>query len=199
MGSQLFSLVPPTSSKHINMKTFLVFCLVAAVTANPALRKERRPRQDGGYIAPAASYEPEAQASEVVSTKVAAEPIAIVRSVFETPEPAEFRSSFEGENGIKQEMNGELRLVGDSEVVVMRGSYEYIGADGVTYVVDWIADENGFQPSAPHLPESVVPNHPEVRAAVAAQLAFAAEEDAAAAASSRSESYAAPPTYNSSY
>jgi hypothetical protein len=45
----------------------------------------------------------------------------------------------------------------------------------------------------------VVPNHPEVRAAVAAQLAFAAEEDAAAAASSRSESYAAPPTYNSSY
>ena len=32
------------------------------------------------------------------------------------------------------------------------------------------ADETGFHPSAPHLPKSVVPNHPEVQAAVDAQL-----------------------------
>lgn len=180
------------------MRTFILFCLVATIAAIPAkIGKVRRARQGGSYIAPVASYEPEAQASEVISTKVAAEPIAIVRNIFETPSDAGFYSSFEGENGIKQESTGELRLVGDSEVVVMRGSYEYIGADGLTYVVDWIADENGFQPSAAHLPKSVEPIHPEVRAAVAAQLAFAAEEDAAAAASSRSESYAAPPTYNS--
>lgn len=181
------------------MRTFVLFCLVATIAAIPAkIGKVRRARQNS-YIAPVASYEPEAQASEVISTKVAPapEPIAIVRNVFEAPQPGAFYSSFEGENGIKQESIGEMRLVGDSEVVVMRGSYEYIGADGLTYVVDWIADENGFQPSAAHLPKSVEPIHPEVRAAVAAQLAFAAEEDAAAAASSRSESYAAPPaTYN---
>merc|ERR1712105_19964 len=63
----------------------------------------------------------------------------------------------------------------------MRGSYSYVGPDSNTYVVDWYADETGFHPSAPHLPQSVVPNHPEVAAAVEAQLRFAAEEEAAAA------------------
>ena len=76
--------------------------------------------------------------------------------------------------------------------MVMRGSYSYVGPDSNTYVVDWYADETGFQPSAPHLPQSVVPNHPEVAAAVEAQLRFAAEQTAAAAASGRS-TFNAPP------
>lgn len=76
----------------------------------------------------------------------------------------------------------------------MKGSYSYVGTDGLPYVVDWYADETGFHPSAPHLPQSVLPDHPEVAEAVAAQLRFAAEEDAlAASASSRSEAYAVPP------
>ena len=103
-----------------------------------------------------------------------------------------FRYSFESENEIQQSAEGELRTVGDAEVMMMRGSYSYVGPDGNTYLVDWYADETGFHPTAPHLPQSVVPNHPEVAAAVEAQLRFAAEEDAAAAASSRSNSYAAP-------
>ena len=40
-----------------------------------------------------------------------------------------------------------MRLVGEDEVVVMRGSYSYIGADGLSYIVDWEADENGFRAS----------------------------------------------------
>merc|ERR1711862_68685 len=118
-------------------------------------------------------------------------PIAILRSNNEGPLPT-FRYSFESENEIQQSAEGELRTVGDAEVMVMRGSYSYVGPDSNTYVVDWYADETGFHPSAPHLPQSVVPNHPEVAAAVEAQLRFAAEEEAAAAASSRSNSYAAP-------
>ena len=39
------------------------------------------------------------------------------------------------------------------QVMVMSGSYEYIGADSLTYIVDWVADENGFRASAPHLPK----------------------------------------------
>jgi Insect cuticle protein len=39
------------------------------------------------------------------------------------------------------------------QVSVMSGSYSYIGADGLTYVVDWYADETGFHPTAPHLPK----------------------------------------------
>lgn len=121
------------------------------------------------------------------------EPIGIVSFRMNSPaERKEFDYSFEAENGIKQEAAGTMRLVDDTEVAVMRGSYEYIGADGATYVVDWYADETGFHPTAPHLPKSVEPNHPEVAAAVRAQLAFAAEEDAAAAASRSSNSYLAP-------
>ena len=44
------------------------------------------------------------------------------------------------------------------QVMVMSGSYEYIGADSLTYIVDWVADENGFRASAPHLPKVVLPS-----------------------------------------
>ncbi len=59
----------------------------------------------------------------------------------------------------------------------MKGSYEYIGPDGNIYVVDWEADENGYRASAPHLPQPVEIPFPEQRAAVEAQLRFAAEEE----------------------
>jgi len=86
--------------------------------------------------------------------------------------------AFETENGIKQEAVGEVRNIGDSNVMVMRGSYEYVGSDAQIYVVEWEADENGFRASAPHLPQSVAIPYPEQQAAVDAQVRFAAEEDA---------------------
>ena len=101
--------------------------------------------------------------------------------------------AFESENGIKQEAVGQVKLVGNTDVVVMRGSYEYIGADNNVYTVQWEADENGFRASAPHLPKSVPIPFPEQQAAVDAQLRFAAEEDALnlrAAASEALPSYA---------
>jgi hypothetical protein len=69
--------------------------------------------------------------------------------------------AFEGENGIKQEATGVMRSVGGSDVIVMKGSYEYIGADNQVYVVEWEADENGFRADAPHLPKSVPIPFPE--------------------------------------
>ena len=130
-----------------------------------------------------------------------AAPVVGIRSQsFDAPNP-EFRYSFETENDIKQEAEGTLRNVGGTEVVVMRGSYSYVGVDGNTWTVDWYADETGYHPSAPFLPQPVAPLHPEIAAAVEAQLRFAAEEDARAAASSRQESYAAPPlsSYQTQY
>jgi len=131
-----------------------------------------------------------------------ARPIAITRSVYNAPGARagndNWDYAFESENGIKQEAVGQLKLVGDSDVVVMRGSYEYIGADNIVYVVEWEADENGFRASAPHLPKSVPIPFPEQQDAVDAQLRFAAEEDALAlrvAASEALPSYAPLPAY----
>ena len=189
----------------------LAACLISAAVALPsklgghahshhdhAHGAQRQARQGGagGYIAPRddlAGYGDNAVAvaSEVVETREAAPVIGIRSQNFDGPLP-EFRYAFETENDIKQEASGELRNVDGADVVVMKGSYSYIGADGLTYQVDWYADETGYHPSAPPLPQPVQPIHPEIVAAVEAQLRFAAEEEAAAAASARSETYAAP-------
>ncbi|XP_040581947.1 larval cuticle protein LCP-14 [Lepeophtheirus salmonis] len=85
-----------------------------------------------------------------------------------------FDYAFESQNGIRQQAVGKTKVIGDTEVVVMKGSYEYVGPDGLTYVVDWYADETGYHPSAPHLPKDVPIPYPEIADAVAAQIAFAA-------------------------
>jgi len=209
MGLSTVLLVEVTTAdtRKNNMRTFLVLCLVGAAMSFPEklgrrVGRRRQSRQGGAYIAPAEeplpSYEVVAEASDIVSTKVAApEPIGFRSSFTGSVASPSFKSSYETDNDIAQEFEGNLKTVGDTEVMVMRGSYSYVGADGVLYEVDWYADETGFHPSAPHLPKSVEPNHPEVAAAVRAQLEFAEQEDLAAAASGRSESYIAPlPAYN---
>ncbi|XP_058464645.1 endocuticle structural glycoprotein SgAbd-5-like [Malaya genurostris] len=61
----------------------------------------------------------------------------------------------ETSNGIKQEEQAELRSFGeDNAAIVVRGSYSFIADDGQLYTVNYIADENGFQPEAPHLPKA---------------------------------------------
>merc|ERR550532_3060717 len=134
------------------------YIAVPETTAAPAVVEAKT-----SYIAalPSASVE-----QYVPRTKeVKPEPIGIVRFNMNSPaERKEFDYSFEAENGHKQEAVGTMRRVDDTDVAVMKGSYEYVGSDGLTYVVDWYADETGFHPTARHLPQPVVPNHPEVAA-----------------------------------
>jgi len=44
--------------------------------------------------------------------------------------------------------------VGENGGYVQTGGWEYIGADGQTYSVTFIADENGFRPTGHHIPSS---------------------------------------------
>jgi len=46
-----------------------------------------------------------------------------------------YKFGFEQSDGTKRDETGEVKLLGENEGVVMRGSYEYIGTDGNTYRV----------------------------------------------------------------
>ena len=46
-----------------------------------------------------------------------------------------YKFGFEQSDGTKRDETGEVKLIGEHEGVVMRGSYEYIGPDGNTYRV----------------------------------------------------------------
>ena len=106
------------------------------------------------------------------------QPIGIRTYTYNAPvETGAFSYNYETENDIKQEVVGTMKKIGeDNEVLVMRGSYEYIGPNGITYTVNWVADEYGFRASAPHIPKPVPIPFPEQRKAVAEQIRRAKEE-----------------------
>lgn len=66
-----------------------------------------------------------------------------------------YRYAYETSGGIRAEETGQLNNAGqENEAIAVRGSYSYLGDDGITYTVEYIADENGFQPTGVHLPRA---------------------------------------------
>ncbi|XP_034481377.1 larval cuticle protein 65Ag1-like [Drosophila innubila] len=60
--------------------------------------------------------------------------------------------SFETSEGQSAQEEGELKDIGtEHEALSVHGSYKYIGDDGKTYEVTYIADENGFRPQGSHI------------------------------------------------
>lgn len=67
-------------------------------------------------------------------------------------------SSFEQSDGTRHEQRGELKNEGrDNEALVVKGQYSWVGPDGVTYIVTYVADEQGFQPQIEQGPGGGVP------------------------------------------
>lgn len=61
--------------------------------------------------------------------------------------------SYQTSDGVSREEKAELKNAGtENETLVVQGSYSYVGADGVTYTVSYIADENGYRPTGVHIP-----------------------------------------------
>ncbi|XP_023954104.2 endocuticle structural glycoprotein ABD-5-like [Bicyclus anynana] len=59
-----------------------------------------------------------------------------------------YKYAFELSDGTKKEEQGELKNVGtENEAMSVKGSYSWTAPDGVTYVVTYVADENGFNPT----------------------------------------------------
>lgn len=71
--------------------------------------------------------------------------------------------------------SGQQKDVGtDHEGQEVRGSYSYTGPDGVVYTMNYISNENGFQPQGDHLPTP-----PPIPEAILKALELNAAEEAA--------------------
>ncbi|CAG4937512.1 endocuticle structural glycoprotein ABD-5-like isoform X3 [Colias croceus] len=69
-----------------------------------------------------------------------------------------YRYAYEQNDGTKQEQQGEIINEGrEDESLVVRGSFSWVGPDGVTYKVTYVADSNGYQPEIEEGPGGAVP------------------------------------------
>ncbi|KAH8408249.1 hypothetical protein KR215_001029 [Drosophila sulfurigaster] len=67
--------------------------------------------------------------------------------------PESYSHAYENSDGASHDEQGVVKNLGaENEGISVTGSYKFIGEDGVTYEVTYIADENGFQPQGAHLP-----------------------------------------------
>ncbi|EDV41233.1 uncharacterized protein Dana_GF10918 [Drosophila ananassae] len=67
--------------------------------------------------------------------------------------PESFKYGWETSDGQSAQADGHLNNVGtENESLAVRGSFSFVADDGQTYTVNYVADENGFQPQGAHLP-----------------------------------------------
>ncbi|OWR53494.1 cuticle protein CP14.6-like [Danaus plexippus] len=67
--------------------------------------------------------------------------------------PDQYRYEFQTSNGIQAKESGVLKNVGrEDEALEVQGSNSYVGNDGQSYSIQYIANENGYQPQGAHLP-----------------------------------------------
>ncbi|XP_053685462.1 flexible cuticle protein 12-like [Sabethes cyaneus] len=66
-----------------------------------------------------------------------------------------YKYAFETSDGQSRQEQAELKKLGDDvEALVVRGTFSFTAADGQVYTVNYVADENGFQPEGAHLPKA---------------------------------------------
>ncbi|XP_068903785.1 flexible cuticle protein 12-like [Tenebrio molitor] len=66
-----------------------------------------------------------------------------------------YNYGYETSDGTSAQEQGQLQNAGsENEIMSVKGQFSFVGLDGVTYTVTYIADENGFQPQGAHLPQS---------------------------------------------
>nr|AAV91347.1 cuticle protein 2 [Lonomia obliqua] len=69
-----------------------------------------------------------------------------------------FRYAYEQSDGTRQEQEGFLENEGTKEEYLsVKGSFTWVGPDGVTYTVHYVANKEGYQPEIDQGPGGAVP------------------------------------------
>jgi hypothetical protein len=68
--------------------------------------------------------------------------------------PDSYNYAYETSKGIQAEESGSLKNAGsEQEAIEAKGSFSYTSPEGQKIAVEYIANENGFQPTGDHLPQ----------------------------------------------
>ncbi|KAH8408251.1 hypothetical protein KR215_001027 [Drosophila sulfurigaster] len=70
--------------------------------------------------------------------------------------PDGYNFAFETSDGTDIQSQGELKPVEKEEALVVRGSYKWVDPEGQTHVINYVADENGYQPQGADIPKAPV-------------------------------------------
>ena len=64
-----------------------------------------------------------------------------------------YKYNYELSDGSKRDESAQVETRGPEDATLrVHGSYSFVGEDGVTYTVTYVADENGFRAEGAHLP-----------------------------------------------
>ncbi|KAK3910508.1 Cuticle protein 3 [Frankliniella fusca] len=97
--------------------------------------------------------------------------IGIISLINENNGDGTYRYSYETENGIQAQEQGQLQDDGGEGVLRAQGSFSFTAPDdNRRYSITYTADENGFQPQGEHLP-TPPPIPPEIQRAIAQNAA----------------------------
>ncbi|XP_017010529.1 endocuticle structural protein SgAbd-6 [Drosophila takahashii] len=65
-----------------------------------------------------------------------------------------YKFSYKLSDGTSRTEEGTVNNAGtENESISIRGSVSWVAPDGQTYTINFVADENGFQPQGDHLPK----------------------------------------------
>ena len=81
------------------------------------------------------------------------EDAGILRMEMSQNEDGSFQYGFETTDPIQQDVAGQPKQIGEEIGMVMQGSYSFQTPEGQTITINWVADENGFQPQGDAIPQ----------------------------------------------
>ncbi|CAH1961242.1 unnamed protein product [Acanthoscelides obtectus] len=98
-----------------------------------------------------------------------------------------FHYAYDTENGISANEEGTYKQLGETGAVVAQGGFSFQSPEGEQVQVQYVADENGYQPVGSHLPTA-----PPVPPAIQRSLDYIAAHPPAAVAETRPQVYTRP-------